>query len=265
MPPAPRLPSATGTTRARGLGFSSDETKALLRSIEKYLPIGGLEWDTVVSEHEGLFPVEQRTKEALKRKFAALHNKRIPTGDPHIPESVRYAKRLIEEIKNKADISDGEDYDEEVPSYVPDSSAHIIGKTNFSVPFTIRVRFVTNTNDESDARVDAPLIVQATVVEQFLDNLCIQDDLRQHSHFSFCISHLANHFRITPYVNRKINRDTHSKLYVLRYTCKMRNVYSGSLHYRSVVALPLLWKYRIRTSDHPSSERITSHCYGRWS
>ena len=71
MPPAPRLPSATGTTRARGLGFSTNETKALLRSIEKYLPIGGLEWDTVVSEHEGLFPLEQRTKEALKRKFTA--------------------------------------------------------------------------------------------------------------------------------------------------------------------------------------------------
>ena len=169
MPPAPRLPSATGTTRARGLGFSTDETKALLRSIEKYLPIGGLEWDTVVSEHEVLFPVEQRTKEALKRKFAALHNKRIPTGDPHIPDSVRYAKRLIEEIKNKADISDGEDYDEEVPSCVQDASAHIIGKTNFSVPFTIRVRFVTNTNLESDTRVEAPLIVQATVVEQFDD------------------------------------------------------------------------------------------------
>jgi hypothetical protein len=44
----------------------------------------------------------------------------------------------------------------------------------------------------------------------------------------------ANHFRITPYVNRKINRDIHSKLYVLRYTCKMRNVYSGALHSSTV-------------------------------
>ena len=111
MPPAPRLLSATCTSHARGLGFSTNETKALLRSIEKYLPIGGLEWDTVVSEHGGLFPLEQRTEEALKRKFALLHNKRMGTGDPHIPDSVRYAKRIIEAIKNKADISDGEDDD----------------------------------------------------------------------------------------------------------------------------------------------------------
>ena len=65
-----RLPIATGTTHARGFGFSTNETKALLRSIERYLPIGGLEW-TVVSEHKGLFPLEQQTKEALKRKLAA--------------------------------------------------------------------------------------------------------------------------------------------------------------------------------------------------
>ena len=139
MPPALRLPSATGTTRARGLGFSTNEAKAMLRSIEKYLPIGGLEWDTVVSEHEGLLSLEQRTKETLKRKFAALHNKRIPTGDPHIvPDTVRYAKRLIEEIKDKADISDGEEdcaeedcAEEDVPSGIQDASAHIIGKTKF--------------------------------------------------------------------------------------------------------------------------------------
>jgi hypothetical protein len=153
MPPALCLPSATGTTRARRLGFSTNETKALLRSIEKYLPIGGLEWDTVVSEHEGLFPLEQRTKVALKRKFAALHNKRIPTGDPHIPDTVCFAKRLIEEIKNRADISDGEDDDEDVPSSVQDASAHIIGKTKFWVPFTIRVRFVTNTETKTTNQI----------------------------------------------------------------------------------------------------------------
>ena len=123
--------------------------KALLRSIEKYLPIGGLEWDTVVSEHKGLFPLEQRTKEALKRKFAALHNKRMGTGDPHIPDSVRYAKRIIEAIKNKADISDGEDYDkEEVPSDVQDASAHIIGKTHFGYrsPFAFASSLTQTTN-----------------------------------------------------------------------------------------------------------------------
>ena len=101
MPPAPRLPSATGTTRARGLGFSTNETKALHRSIEKYLPIGGLEWDTVVSEHEGLFPLEQRTKEALKRKFALLHNRRMALVTPIYQTPFVMPKELLKRSKTK--------------------------------------------------------------------------------------------------------------------------------------------------------------------
>ena len=57
----------------------------------------------------------------------------ITTDDPHsIPDTVHYAKRLIEEIKNKADIPEGEDDDEAVVlSGLQDASAHIIGKTQF--------------------------------------------------------------------------------------------------------------------------------------
>jgi hypothetical protein len=50
-----------------------------------------------------------RTKETLKRKFVSLYQKRTPTGDPKCPSEVRRAKQLYEEIKKKADLSDGSD------------------------------------------------------------------------------------------------------------------------------------------------------------
>ena len=81
----------------RGPGFSTQEVEVLLESVARYLPIGGTEWDAVLSEHETRFPTAGRTKDGLKRKFTGLYGTRIPTGDPHIPCDVRRAKELYEE------------------------------------------------------------------------------------------------------------------------------------------------------------------------
>ena len=97
----------------RGPGFGRDEIERLLTSIENILPIGGHEWDAVASQHEMYFPDLSRSRDALKRKFSNLYATRIPTGDPTIPPDVLRAKRVYEEIKKKAEISDGEEeYDE---------------------------------------------------------------------------------------------------------------------------------------------------------
>lgn len=92
----------------RGAGFNPREVKVLLDSIGKYLPIGGTEWEAVFSEHVGHFPDTNRTKEGLKRKFQQLYTTRMPTGDPNISWDVLLAKQLYEEIKKKAEISEGE-------------------------------------------------------------------------------------------------------------------------------------------------------------
>jgi hypothetical protein len=86
-----------------------DEVERLLTSIERILLIGPYEWDEVVSQHEMYFPDLDRSKDALKRKFSSLYSTRIPTGDPTIPPDVLRAKRAYEEIKRKAEISEGED------------------------------------------------------------------------------------------------------------------------------------------------------------
>lgn len=95
----------------RGAGFCRDEVDRLLTSIEEILPIGGTEWDAVLASHELYYPDAGRTRDGLKRKFYQLYGLRIPTGDPHIPPEVLRAKRLYEEIKKRAEISDGEDDD----------------------------------------------------------------------------------------------------------------------------------------------------------
>lgn len=92
----------------RGPGFSFEEVQFLLDSIESILPVGGIQWDAVTSEHERQFPELRRTKEALKRKFAALYNIKMPTGDPNIPLDVLRAKRINQEIIKNAEVHEGE-------------------------------------------------------------------------------------------------------------------------------------------------------------
>ena len=92
----------------RGLGFSFEEVQFLLDSIESILPVGGIQWDAVTFEHERQFPELRRTKEALRRKFAALYNKQMPTGDPNIPLDVLRAKRINQEIIKNAEVHEGE-------------------------------------------------------------------------------------------------------------------------------------------------------------
>ena len=63
----------------------------------------------MVARHHLYFSDAARSKDALKRKFATLYGTRSPTGDPTIPPDVLRAKRAYEEIKQKAEISEGED------------------------------------------------------------------------------------------------------------------------------------------------------------
>ena len=95
--------------RPRSKGFSEAELDFLLETIEQHLPIGGMEWDQVESQHQAAFPHQERTKESLKRKFQTLYRSRMPTGDPNCPATVRRAKHIRKAILDKADLSDGED------------------------------------------------------------------------------------------------------------------------------------------------------------
>jgi len=92
----------------RGVGFNANEISILLDAVEEYLPIGQNDWEMVERMHSRYYPQSGRTKESLKRKFIQLYLTKIPTGDPKCPDDVRRAKHLLEEIKKRSDLSDGE-------------------------------------------------------------------------------------------------------------------------------------------------------------
>jgi hypothetical protein len=79
-------------SKKQGAGFSHKEVVSLLDVLEEVLPLGQGEWDTVERQHNGMYPDAGRTRDALKRKFAKLYPKKIPTGDPNCPPEVRRAR-----------------------------------------------------------------------------------------------------------------------------------------------------------------------------
>ena len=50
-----------------------------------------------------------RTLDSIRRKFNSLANHKKPTGDPNCPPAVRRAKRIFALIRERMDISEGED------------------------------------------------------------------------------------------------------------------------------------------------------------
>ena len=98
--------AAANTARQRvgsGPRFSVPEMESMLTSIEQYLPMGPEEWEAVADSHSFEFP--NREAQSLRRKFQALYNVRIPTGDPTMPAHVRRAKRIRYLIEERADAS----------------------------------------------------------------------------------------------------------------------------------------------------------------
>ncbi|KAE9269774.1 hypothetical protein PF001_g29079, partial [Phytophthora fragariae] len=86
--PLTQLSQGTDTDQSQQreqLQASLTETAGLLDLLEAHLPLSRDEWDYVASLHNAAYVGEDRTTDSLKRKFAKLHRKRIPTGDPNIP------------------------------------------------------------------------------------------------------------------------------------------------------------------------------------
>lgn len=97
----------------RGSGFGQAEIHHLLGLLDEHLPLCKDEWDYVLREHHKMFPLHQRTVESLRRKFATLHRKKMPTGDPLMPADVRRAKHIRYRITERADMGVMDDKDDE--------------------------------------------------------------------------------------------------------------------------------------------------------
>eukprot|EP00521_Asterionellopsis_glacialis_P015948 CAMPEP_0195305870 /NCGR_PEP_ID=MMETSP0707-20130614/36912_1 /TAXON_ID=33640 /ORGANISM="Asterionellopsis glacialis, Strain CCMP134" /LENGTH=133 /DNA_ID=CAMNT_0040370077 /DNA_START=17 /DNA_END=418 /DNA_ORIENTATION=- len=93
----------------RGQGYSIEETLSFLDILERILPIGSDEWDSVLREHDEKYSEQKRDVNSLKRKFGKLYRTQIPTGDPNCPPEVVRAKRISRDIKERAECDNFDD------------------------------------------------------------------------------------------------------------------------------------------------------------
>jgi hypothetical protein len=74
-----KKPASTSAGTGGGSShFSRKEVLSFLETMEEILPFGDPEWQTVVTLHNNKFR-QNRTKEALQRKFNHLQSAKMPT------------------------------------------------------------------------------------------------------------------------------------------------------------------------------------------
>jgi len=76
----------------------------------------------MVRKHEQRYRTNDRTIDSLKRKFASLYRKKMPTGDPAILPDVRSAKRIRSKMTDRADLGEGNEIEDTVNELFPDTA-----------------------------------------------------------------------------------------------------------------------------------------------
>ena len=104
--------ATTKPTKGKGKGgghankFTVAEDKCLLEAMERYKPIGNINWTSTVNYYNQTRPHgrPQRDQASIARRFNILHQTKAPTGDPNIRETIREAIRIQAAIVSKAEL-----------------------------------------------------------------------------------------------------------------------------------------------------------------
>jgi len=117
-------PDASRATKKKKKGpkFHNPEIFNFLHITEDILPISGEEWEDVETEHMIEYAEHNRTAASIRRKFMELYNKKIPTGDPTMPDTVRLAKTIRYKIEEKSDAAVGVEVDDAELGIEPDDA-----------------------------------------------------------------------------------------------------------------------------------------------
>lgn len=102
--PRPPRRSLSKTIAIKGSRLSTPKLEALLSEIEVIQPLCRDEREAVRVEHKRRFAANDRTVESLKRKLASWNRKKMPTGDPLMPEDVRRAKQICQKMTERAEM-----------------------------------------------------------------------------------------------------------------------------------------------------------------
>ena len=104
--------ATTKPTKGKGKGgghankFTVAEDKCLLEAMERYKPIGNINWTSTINYYNQTRPHgrPQRDQASIARRFNILHQTKAPTGDPNIRETIREAIRIQAAIVSKAEL-----------------------------------------------------------------------------------------------------------------------------------------------------------------
>ena len=130
------------------MNYTSEEVMHLLQLLEDVVPVSKTDWDNVVTSHSERYP--GRDVISLRRKFQSLHRRRVPTGDPNMPEEIRLAKEVKELIGRRAHIGTG---DEEFDMAGEGTFTTADGDSRPAAPVNVAVR-PSSIGEESGDRVD---------------------------------------------------------------------------------------------------------------
>ena len=108
VPPPPAPPAPQQGRRASSKNYGIEETRHLFAILTTIVPIGPDEWQRVCDEHNLNYP--GRDLNSIKRRYATLYRKQMPTGNPNMPWEVREAKTIKRLIGEKAMMGDGQEH-----------------------------------------------------------------------------------------------------------------------------------------------------------
>lgn len=103
--------STTAKKSGRGKTWIAPEVNRLLSAVERILPLGMKDWETVERDYNTELPREfaVRDWEAIKRRFFVMKNSPRPTGDPLCPPDIARAKCVYRLIEGRARVEDFDD------------------------------------------------------------------------------------------------------------------------------------------------------------
>lgn len=88
--------------RSNAKNYSKSEVNWMLEGLQKFLPIGTMDWSDVKDHHDLKYEANERTVDSIRRKFLAMARVKMGTGDPLIPDHIREAKRIFKQIEEKS-------------------------------------------------------------------------------------------------------------------------------------------------------------------
>lgn len=99
-------------TPGKGSGLKGTEKETLVNFLEQIQMFCRDKWNLVKAKQNREFTINGRTVDILRRKFASINRKRMPTGDQMMPDDVRRVEKLCQKTEGSKIACGDENVDE---------------------------------------------------------------------------------------------------------------------------------------------------------